>query len=254
MPITEARLIIDSRKNPYYNMGFDEALLVLKNQGVIPPTLRLYMWSPSTVTIGYFQRIRDVVNLEYAEKHNIPVVRRITGGGAVYHDMYGEITYSIVLDAKGSLLDVQESYRIICSGLVEALRHVGLEASFAPVNDIIVNNKKISGSAQTRKRNTILQHGTLLVSSNLDIMEKVLVVPKEKLISHKVVSIKDRVTTVSTELGRDIEPEDLIPYLIKGFEKALNLKLVEEKPSTKEVRLAEELSEKYRKHEWNFKR
>ncbi len=85
-------------------------------------------------------------------------------------------------------------------------------------------------------------------------MEKVLVVPKEKLISHKVVSIKDRVTTVSTELGRDIEPEDLIPYLIKGFEKALNLKLVEEKPSTKEVRLAEELSEKYRKHEWNFKR
>ena len=254
MPITEARLIIDSRKNPYYNMGFDEALLVLKKQGIIPTTLRLYMWGPSTVTIGYFQRIRDVVNLEYAGKHNIPVVRRITGGGAVYHDMYGEITYSIVLDAKGPLLDVQESYRIICSGLVETLRHIGLEASFAPVNDIIVNNKKISGSAQTRKRSTILQHGTLLVSSNLDIMEKVLVVPKEKLISHKVVSIKDRVTTISIELGRDIEPEDLIPYLIKGFEKALNLKLIEEKPSTKEVRLAEELSEKYRKHEWNFKR
>lgn len=254
MPITEARLIIDSRRNPYYNMGFDEALLVLKNQGVIPTTLRLYMWSPSTVTIGYFQRIRDVVNLEYAERHNIPVVRRITGGGAVYHDMYGEITYSIVLDAKGPLLDVQESYRIICSGLVEALRYIGLEADFAPVNDIIVNNKKISGSAQTRRKDTILQHGTLLVSSNLDIMERVLIVPKEKLISHKVVSIKDRVTTVSIELGRDIEPEDLIPYLINGFKKALNLELVEEKPSTKEVRLAEELSKKYRKHEWNFKR
>lgn len=254
MPTTEARLIIDSRRNPYYNMGFDEALLILKNQGVIPTTLRLYMWNPSTVTIGYFQRIRDVVNLEYAEKHNIPVVRRITGGGAVYHDMYGEITYSIVLDAKGPLLDVQESYRIICSGLVEALRYIGLEASFAPVNDIIVNNKKISGSAQTRKRNTILQHGTLLVSSNLDIMERVLVVPKEKLVSHKVVSIKDRVTTVSIELGKDLEPEDLIPYLINGFKKALNIELVEEKPSIKEVRLAEELSRKYRKHEWNFKR
>ncbi len=235
-------------------MGFDEALLVLRDRGEIPPTLRLYMWNPSSVTIGYFQRIRDVVNLEYAEEHGIPVVRRITGGGAVYHDAYGEVTYSIVLDVKGVLTDVQESYRLICSGLVKALELMGLKAEFVPVNDIVVSGKKISGSAQTRRRNTLLQHGTLLVSTDLNVMEKVLRVPRQKLESHGVVRIRDRVTTVSIEKNKHMSPEEVIPYLIEGFRKALGVRFVEEKPSLEEVELARRLEEKYRSREWNFKR
>ncbi len=250
----EVRLIIDSRNNPYYNMGFDEAMLILRDRGEIPPTLRLYMWSPSSVTIGYFQRIRDVVDLDYAEEHSIPVVRRITGGGAVYHDMNGEVTYSIVLDVKGALTDVQESYRIICSGLVKALELMGLEARFVPVNDIVVNGKKISGSAQTRRRNTLLQHGTLLVSTDLDVMEKVLRVPREKLVSHRVLKIRDRVTTISIEKNKHIDPEEAVLYLVEGFKKALGIRLVEEKPSSREVELARRLEEKYRSREWNYKR
>ncbi len=250
----EVRLIIDNHLNPYYNMGFDEALLVLRDQGEIPPTLRLYLWDPSAVTIGYFQRIRDVVNLEYANEKNIPVIRRITGGGAVYHDSKGEITYSIVIDTRGPFTDVQRSYEIICNGIVYALEELGLKAVFKPVNDILLNGKKVSGSAQTRKRNTLLQHGTLMVSTNLDELARLLKVPKEKLESHRVKSIRDRVTTVSIELGREMEPEELVPYLIRGFEKALGKRLVEEKPSPSETRLGETLAEKYRSHEWNFKR
>ncbi len=250
----EIRLIIDGHLDPYYNMGFDEALLVLRGRGEIPPTLRLYMWEPSAVTIGYFQRIRDVVNLEYANEKNIPVIRRITGGGAVYHDSRGEITYSIVIDAKGRFTDVQESYRIICSGIVNALRKLGLDAAFKPVNDILLNGKKVSGSAQTRRRRTLLQHGTLMVSTSLDELAKLLIVPREKLISHQVRSIRERVTTVSIEVRRHLDPEELIPYLIEGFQEALNTRLIEEKPSPSEINLARILSEKYRSPEWNFKR
>ncbi len=250
----EIRLIIDGHQDPYYNMGFDEALLVLRDRGEIPPTLRLYMWDPSAVTIGYFQRIRDTVNLEYAYERNIPVIRRITGGGTVYHDSKGEITYSIVTSIRGRLVDVQESYRIICNGIVYALRKLGLEAVFKPVNDILLNGRKVSGSAQTRRRKTLLQHGTLMVSTDLDELARLIRVPREKLASHKVTSIKERVTTVSMMLGRTISPEDMIPYLIEGFQEALGARLVEEKPGSGETRLAKTLSEKYRSREWNFKR
>ena len=254
MLVDEIRLIIDKHQDPHYNMGFDEALLTLRARREIPPTLRLYMWDPSAVTIGYFQRIRDVVNLDYALEKKIPVIRRITGGGAVYHDRDGEVTYSIVLDARGKFTDVQESYRIICSGIVEALRDLGLEAVFKPVNDILLNGRKVSGSAQTRRKNTLLQHGTLMVSTNLDELARLLVVPREKLESHRARSIRERVTTISIELGRTLSPEDMIPQLIEGFRKALGARLIEEKPSPSEERLAEKYAEKYRSVEWNYKR
>lgn len=250
----EIRLIIDGHQDPYYNMGFDEALLVLRDRGEIPPTLRLYMWDPSAVTIGYFQRIRDTVNLEYAYEKNIPVIRRITGGGTVYHDSKGEITYSIVSDIRGKLVDVQESYRIICNGIVYALRKLGLEAVFKPVNDILLNGRKVSGSAQTRRRKTLLQHGTLMVSTDLEELARLIRAPKEKLASHRVHSIRERVTTVSIELGRTMSPEDMIPYLVEGFQEALGARLVEEKPGSSEISLARVLAEKYRSREWNFKR
>ncbi len=252
--IEEIRLIIDEHQDPYYNMGFDEALLTLRTRDEIPPTLRLYMWNPSAVTIGYFQRLKDVVNLDYALEKKIPIIRRITGGGAVYHDRDGEITYSIVLDARGKFTDVQESYRIICNGIVEALSNLELEAVFKPVNDILLNGRKVSGSAQTRRRNTLLQHGTLMVSTNLDELAHLLVVPREKLESHRVRSIKERVTTVSIELGKTLSPEDMIPYLIEGFRKALRTRLVEEKPAPSEKRLAEKYAERYRSVKWNYKR
>ncbi len=250
----EIRLIIDGHLDPYYNMGFDEALLTLRDREEIPPTLRLYMWEPSAVTIGYFQRIRDVVNLEYAREKNIPVIRRITGGGAVYHDSHGEITYSIVADVRGRFTDVQESYKIICGGIVNALRKLGLDAVFKPVNDILLNGKKVSGSAQTRRRRTLLQHGTLMVSTDLDELAKLLIVPREKLLSHRVTNIRDRVTTVSIELGKYMRPEEIVPYLIEGFQEALNARLIEEKPGPGETSLARILAEKYRSYEWNFKR
>ena len=104
------RLIIDEG-SATYNMAIDEAMLILRGLGVINDTLRLYIFKPSAVTIGYFQSVSRSVNLDFIKKNNIELVRRPTGGGAVYHDSEGEITYSIVVSANSWLLYTSPSPR-----------------------------------------------------------------------------------------------------------------------------------------------
>ncbi|ABN69304.1 biotin/lipoate A/B protein ligase [Staphylothermus marinus F1] len=247
------RLIIDEA-NVYYNMAMDETLLILREKGLIPNTVRIYIMRPSAVTIGYFQRIKDVLNLDYLDKYGIDYTRRITGGGAVYHDQDGEITYSITTDIDSISKNILESYRKICSGIVEALKELGVKAEYKPINDIVVMGKKISGNAQTRRRKALMQHGTLMYGTNIDILAKVLKPPKEKLSSHKAKTIHDRVTTLEKILGYKPRKEDVIDALIKGFEKALRIRLVRDNYWKEELELANSLIDKYRSKEWIFKR
>ena len=235
-------------------MALDEAMLILKEKGEIPNTLRLYVFNPSAVTIGYFQKIKETVDLDYVTKANIPVIRRITGGGAVYHDSNGEITYSVVADLSTIPKDVQESYERICLGIVYALEEFDLEAKFLPVNDVVVRNKKISGSAQIRRSKAFLQHGTLMYNTNLEVLARTLKVPKEKLESHGIKSILERVTTISIELGRKVSKEETLNSLVAGFKRALGIDLYKSNLTPKERELAEKLRVKYSSREWNFKR
>lgn len=247
------RLIVNEG-DVYWNMGLDEAMLELKRKGLIPNTLRLYVIKPSAITIGYFQKVIDAINLEYLEKKNISFTRRITGGGSVYHDAEGEITYSVIADLNFIPLDLQESYRFICRGIVEALHILGLEAEFVPINDVVVNGRKISGSAQARRGDAVLQHGTLMYNTNLDLLEKILKVSKEKLMDRGVLSIRDRVTTVSLELHREVNKEEVLEALKKGFARALHVNFREEDLTKEELSLAKELASKYSSREWKFKR
>ncbi len=247
------RLII-SEGDGSWNMAVDEALLDLRGEGLIPSTVRLYVFKPSCVTIGYFQRIADTVNLDVTVKLGIDVIRRPTGGGAVFHDSRGEVTYSLVASLDEIPENVEESYRFICRGVVEALKGLGLEAEFVPVNDIVVNGRKISGSAQLRRKNAVLQHGTLMYATRLNVLAAVLKARKEKLASHGVSSIADRVTTVSRELGRSVVKEEVIQALWKGFEKALNKRLTPASLTKLELEKARSLLPKYRSREWLFKR
>ncbi len=248
------RLIIDRPRNPYWNMALDEAMLLLREEGCIPNTLRLYVFSPSSVTIGYFQRIRDVVELDYLEEKGIPYTRRITGGGAVYHDENGEITYSVVAGLDDFPHDIIERYRTICMGLVYAIEGLGLYAEFKPVNDVIVNGKKVSGSAQTRKKNAFLQHGTLMYNTDIEVLARSLKPLREKLASHGISSIKERVTTLSIELNRRIGREEVLKALINGFKRALNTEFIDGEFTREELELAEKLVDKYRSREWIFKK
>ncbi|MEM2922453.1 MAG: biotin/lipoate A/B protein ligase family protein [Candidatus Bathyarchaeia archaeon] len=241
----------------YTNMAIDEAILNQVSIYDSPNTIRMYRWCPSAVSIGYFQSIQEEVDLEYCAKKGVDVVRRITGGGAVYHDFNGEVTYSLILSEKDGVApkDLLESYTVLCGGIVKGLQYLGLDAEFKPVNDIIVNGRKISGNAQTRRQGVILQHGTVLVDLDLTTMFKVLKVGEEKISDKMIKAVEERVTSIKREKGALPRFEDVAQSLRKGFEEAFNIETFDGDLSEKEKALAIEFRRaKYGTREWNYKR
>ncbi|MBS7658536.1 MAG: biotin/lipoate A/B protein ligase family protein [Candidatus Bathyarchaeia archaeon] len=255
--IEEWRLLELTINDAYMNMAIDEAILTMIQKGKSPNTIRFYRWNPSAVSIGYFQSLIDEVDVEACKKLNVDIVRRITGGGAVYHDYNGEVTYSVIASKENPKIpeDILESYNILCNGIVLGLKKLGLTPAFKPINDIIVNGKKISGNAQTRKLNAILQHGTILIDVDVEKMFKVLKVSNEKIKDKMITSVKERVTSVKKELGKEVDFNEVAEALKKGFEEALNIKLSPGELTEEEKALAEKLKiEKYSAKEWLYKR
>ena len=247
------RLIIDEG-NGSKQMAIDEALLYLRALRRAPDTLRLYIFKPSTITIGYFQSVADSVNLDYVELRKIPVIRRITGGGSVYHDFGGEVTYSIIIGKDEIPKSYPEAFKFLAMGVIEAARYLGAKAEFKPLNDGVINGRKFSGSAQVRKLNAVLQHGTFMYGTDVDTLAKCLKVPGVKLSSKLIKSIKERVITLSTALGHELERGEIIKALIKGFSKALNAEFYEDSYSREELALANSLKWKYSSREWTYLR
>ncbi len=236
---------------PEVQMAIDEAVMRARIEGKAPDTVRLYAFSPSSVTIGRFQSVFHDVNLEEAKKLRIPVVRRITGGGSVFHDEFGEITYSVVIgeDFHPALRNVETSYRYLAGPIVDALKELGLDAAFSGLNDITVNGKKISGSAQTRRKGVILQHGTFMYSTRVEVLGKVLKASKEKLRDKGVSSIWERVTTLERE-GIKLGRWEVYGLLKDSFSNAFPME--EGGLTDYELELAEKLvEEKYGNPEWN---
>lgn len=250
----EWRLLPLRIDDAFTSMALDEAILRLNSEGKSPNTVRFWRWKPSAVSIGCFQSLEREVALEVANRYGVDVVRRITGGGAVFHDYEGELTYSLVCREEEVPAEIIESYRLICGGLVNGFKHLGLEAEFRPVNDVQVGGKKISGSAQTRRWGSVLQHGTVLISPDVRKMFELLKVSPEKISDKFIASVFERVTTVERELGKKPSFEEVREAMIVGFEEALGVKLVEEEPTEGELKLAEELKSKYSSTEWLRKR
>ncbi|MCD6189000.1 MAG: lipoate--protein ligase family protein [Thermococcus sp.] len=239
---------------PEVQMAIDEAIMKARIEGKVEDTVRLYVFKPSSITIGRFQSIEHDVNLERCRELNIPVVRRITGGGSVFHDHYGEITYSVIIgeDFHESLKNIEKSYRFLAAPLVKALDEVGIKGGFAGLNDIVANGKKISGSAQTRRKGIILQHGTFMYATRLEVLASVLKVSQKKLQDKGVSSIWERVTTLERE-GVELSRDEVYELLkVKFFEE---FPLEEGKLTDYELELAEKLiEERYGNEKWNFQK
>ena len=242
------RLLIHQTRDAYTNMSIDEILL---RNGT--PTLRFYQWSPSAISIGYFQGIREEVNLKACKEEKVDVVRRITGGGAVYHDEKGEITYSIIAPIDCVPSNIQESYEYLCTGLIKGLHLLGVPARFSPINDIQINNKKISGSAQTRRYGNVLQHGTLLCSLNLDLMFRLLRITQEKIKDKYIKNVKERVTSLEAILG-PIDKDKIIEALLIGFKETLRIDFKKCELTPEELSSIPKIKKKYAQRKWNFKR
>ena len=252
------RLIDTGYNNAAMNMAIDEALLDSKE-----PILRFYRWKPAALSIGYFQSIKDF-NFENLKKYNIDLVRRITGGNAVLH--YKEITYSFIIDEKEMPKSVIESYRVISNGLLNGLRILGLKAqmnedvdkgetSAVCFNDpswyeIVVNNKKMIGSAQKRINGRLLQHGAILIDIDIEKYCSLFNNYNKNLID----KVKKRMTSINNELNKKIGYNDVKEAMRKGFEDNFKIRLREDRLTKEELAKAKELSEKkYSTKEWNRK-
>lgn len=249
------RLLTTGHKPAFYNMGLDEAIMESVAAGTSLPVLRFYGWRPRAVSVGYFQGLAEEIDLEACGRHGVDVVRRITGGGAVFHQQ--ELTYSIILKCDHPLAgeSVQDSYRILCAAIVRGLAVLGLDSHFEPINDIICRGRKISGNAQTRRMGTMLQHGTIILDLDVDLMFSLLKVPREKLKGRIIREVKERVTSLK-EQGVSSDFGEVQAAMIRGFREALSLDFDTEAGfAAPENARAEELAKtKFSSGEWLFKR
>jgi lipoate-protein ligase A len=253
------RLLKLETHNAFMNMALDESILRARIRNLAPNTIRFYRWNPSTVSIGRFQNAEKEAQVEDCRKHGVDVVRRITGGGAVYHDSEDEITYSVIAGKDGlGTEDIALVYAKIYSGLTEALKILGIAADFNQGNakacpNLTVNARKISGSCQAHKSGVVLQHGTLLLRVNLERMFTFLRVPWAKTCLQVVEVAKDKITSIEDEAGKNFSLAEVTVALVKGFENALEIKLENGQLTSDELELAENLYiEKYSTNSWNF--
>ena len=158
-------ITLESEKDSFSKMATEEAIMEEVRSKKSPPTLRFYSWNKPAVSLGFFQDAKEELDLSECKKDNIEIFRRITGGGAVYKSDSYELNYSFIIREDENLIpkDVEKSYRLICGALIEALRNLGYDAKFNPINDIVISTKKVSGNAQTRIDNVLLHHGTILL-------------------------------------------------------------------------------------------
>lgn len=198
-------VIPPSPSTPAMNQALEEVLTDRVASGARNPTIRFWGWDRSCVVLGRFQSVRNEVDLAAAERENVDLVRRITGGGAMFIEPEGAITYSIYAPLElVADLDLLQSYRFFDSWVVEALRSLDVEAWYQPVNDIVSSGGKIGGAAQARRGRGVLHHTTMAYDMNQQRMLSVLRIGKEKLSDKGVVSAGKRVgpLRIQTELPR----------------------------------------------------
>ena len=245
---------LEYRDNPFMNLAVEEAIPRSVGEGKSPSTVRFWHNS-NTIVIGCFQSARLEVNMEACKETGTEIVRRFTGGGAVYHDG-GNLNYAISL-RKGHRLvpdeNLQSVFQKLSEGAVEGLRKLGVKAEFQPINDIQVEGKKVSGAAGSIRWNTIFHHGCILVNSDLAILGKVLNVPHVKLEDRHVASVQKRVTTVRDELGREISTREVRDAIVRGIEECYGVRVEAGNLTKEELGLVEELYQtKYSRLEWNL--
>jgi lipoate-protein ligase A len=262
------RLILTPPTRGAWNMAVDEAILEHAGSGLRLPTLRLYSWDPPCLSLGHAQPFADVDTAALLA-HGWEIVRRPTGGRAILHT--DELTYSVCAPADeprlaGSLLD---SYNRLAGALLAAVKAIGLpvemkegttegSGSANPVcfevpstYEITVNGKKLIGSAQARRKEGVLQHGTLPLTGDLRRITQALVFPDEDSRQTAADRLLARATTVESVIGRVIPWESAAQAFVWAFEVALEMNLEPEELSPSEMARAEELvRQKYGHPEW----
>ena len=231
--------------NPYYNMAFDE--YCLESLPIDEPVFFLWQNKPAVI-VGYNQEVNTEVNLDYLKEKGIDLVRRVTGGGAVYHDLEN-LNYTIV----GRSEDLERDYPEYAALMMKALQALGVPATLSGRNDILVDGKKVSGFAKRVCKNRLMVHGTLMYNVDVDVLTHVLNPSTTKLQSKGIASVRSRVTNLCNYLP---ELSDIQAFKNR-LEEILsnNYSDAEYKLSEADLANIQQLTdEKFATWEWNYGR
>ncbi|KXG11247.1 biotin/lipoate A/B protein ligase family protein [Anoxybacillus rupiensis] len=272
------RFIDSGDCSPAFNMALDEALLEWHSEGKIPPTVRFYGWNPPTLSVGYFQKVEKEIDMDAVRKNGLGFIRRPTGGRGVLHDK--ELTYSVIVSEAHPAMPetVTEAYRVISQGILEGFRLLGLDAYFAVPKteeekaslknprsavcfdapswyELVVEGRKVAGSAQTRQKGVILQHGSILLDLDEDLLFSLFKYPNERVKARLQKNFKNKAVAINELTDRKVTISEAKEAFYQGFEKGLDIILEPYTLSEAEIEYVNELArKKYESDEWNFKR
>ena len=235
------KFITHDNTDAYFNLASEEYLLKHTDDYYI------YLWiNDRAVIVGTNQNAIEEVNLSYTESAGVKVVRRLTGGGTVYHDK-GNLCYTIIAPYKAD----EDNYKKFTAPVIEYLNSLGVKASFSGRNDIVIGDKKISGNAQTVFKNRIMHHGTILFNADTEELTKCLNPSKIKMQSKGIKSVRARITNVIEHLKDKMSIEEFKSGLKAQFLKDCdNYELTQSDIS----KIQALVDEKYSKYEWNIGR
>lgn len=255
------------------NMAIDEALLEWHSEEKIPPTIRFYGWKNPTLTVGHFQNVEKTIDFEGIKKHRCEFVRRLTGGSAVLHD--DELTYSIVVRESHPKIpqSVNKAYYVLAQGLLEGYRLLGIDADFAiperelfkersavcfevpAIYEMVVDGKKVSGNAQTRKLGVLLQHGSIPLSFDADMLFDLFKFSSEKFRERKRKAFVQKAISINDITETKHTYDSVKEAFLAGFEKSLNIRTEPMELTDEQWKYIHYLADtKYRTDSWNLKR
>ena len=183
---------------------------------VSPPTLRFWRWDSPAVIVGRCQSITNEVDLATAKDMGVTVVRRMTGGGAMFLQPHGAITYSLHLpESAVEGLTLRQSYEVCEAWVIRGLRELGVDAHHVPINDIACSEGKIGGAAQARRRGVVLHHTTMAYDMDPGEMVRVLRIGREKLKDKAVSSAAKRVSPLVKQTG--LARDEIVRRLMESF-------------------------------------
>lgn len=230
--------------NPYYNLAMEEYLLKSDSEEEF---FMLWQNEPSVI-VGKHQNTLEEINTKYVQEKGIKVVRRISGGGAVYHDL-GNLNFSFIL--KKTPVEFLD-FRKYTLPIIEALKKLGIQSELSGRNDITIGGKKISGNAQFIFRDRLLHHGTLLFDTDLDVLQAALNVKADKIVSKGIKSVRSRVTNIKDHLTQEIDVRELKRYIRDSiFEAGGDIE--EYRPTREDEERIQDLTDnKYSTWDWNY--
>lgn len=233
----------NNNTDPYFNLASEQYLLDTKNDSIF------MLWrNDKAVIIGKNQNAYGELDLEYVENNCIKVVRRLTGGGAVFHDI-GNVNFSFIVPGEEhAALD----FARFTDPIIQALSDLGIEkVELSGRNDILIDGVKISGNAQSSYNGKTLHHGTLLYSADLSMLSGALKVDEEKIKAKGIKSVRNRVANIKDYLSSDMSAEEFMSYLEDKISTSLGGEIREFTPE--DIRSVNKLAaEKYSAWEWNF--